>query len=179
MSKVPKFLLLAVTFLFFSFQTNAQFKLPKVLAFGNLTYANPGGDFSNAYKNGMGFEVGAGIGLGKTLLIASAGSMKYTAADNLTGVNALLGNLTVTPVKLGIRRYLLLGLFVNAEAGMAFQNYDKSSATGSSFLYEVGAGFKLLGFIELGAAYTGWQQPAGTSASANALLLKAGISIKL
>ncbi len=172
MSKVPNFLLIALTFLFFSLQTNAQFKLPKVLAFGNFTYANPGGDFSNAYKNGMGFEVGAGLGFGKTLITASTGSMKYKAENSNS-----LGDLKVTPVKVGIRRYLLLGLFINGDVGLAIQSYDKSSATSNNFLYEVGAGMKLFGLLEVGAAYTGWQQP--NNSSTNALLLKAGVAIKL
>ena len=33
MTKLPKFLMLAVTFLFFSVHSQAQFKLPKVLIF--------------------------------------------------------------------------------------------------------------------------------------------------
>jgi hypothetical protein len=71
----------------------------------------------------------------------------------------------------------LLGLFINGNVGMAIQSYEKNSATASNFIYEVGAGMKLLGLIEIGAAYTGWQTPASTNA--NALLLKAGLSIKL
>ncbi|HEX7692658.1 MAG TPA: hypothetical protein VF408_09720, partial [Sediminibacterium sp.] len=39
-------------------------QLPKVLAFGNVTYANPIGDFKNVSNNGVGYELGAGVGLG-------------------------------------------------------------------------------------------------------------------
>ena len=172
MTKLPKFLMLAVTFLFFSVHSQAQFKLPKVLIFGNATYASPSGDLKNSYDNGLGFEVGGGIGLGKTLITASTGSIKYKAASG----NAL-GDLKVTPIKVGLRQYLLLGLFINGNVGMAVQSYEKNSATASNFIYEVGAGMKLLGLIEIGAAYTGWQTPLSTNA--NALLLKAGLSIKL
>jgi len=172
MTKVPKFLLFAVTFLFFSVCSKAQFKLPKVLAFGNFTYANPAGDFKNNYNNGTGFEIGGGLGFGKTLITASTGSIKYQAVSS----NAL-GDLKVTPIKVGIRQYLLLGLFINGDVGYAIQSYSNNSATASNFLYEIGGGVKLLGLIELGVAYTGWQTPASTNA--NALLLKAGLAIKL
>ena len=172
MTKLPKFLVLAVTFLFFSLCSSAQFKLPKVLAFGNFTYANPTGDFKNNYNNGTGFEIGAGLGFGKTLITASTGSMKYQAVSS----NAL-GDLKVTPIKAGIRQYLLLGLFINGDVGYAIQSYSKSSNTSNNFLYEIGAGIKFLGVIELGVAYTGWQTPASTNA--NALLFKGGLAIKL
>ncbi len=172
MTKVPKFLLFAVTFLFFSVSGMAQFKLPKVLAFGNFTYANPTGDLKNNYNNGTGFEIGAGLGFGKTLLTASTGSMKYQSV----AINAL-GDLKVTPIKVGIRQYLLLGLFLNGDVGYAIQSYSKSSTTASNFLYEVGGGIKFLGIIELGVAYTGWQTPASTNAGA--ILFKGGLAIKL
>ena len=172
MNKVIKFLLVGMTFCFFSLYTSAQFKLPKVLAFGNFTYANPNGDFKNLYNHGAGFEIGGGLGFGKTLITASTGSIKYSAVST----NAL-GDLQVTPIKVGIRQYLLLGLFVNGNAGMAIQSYQNNSSTASNFIYEVGAGMKFLGLIEVGVAYTGWQTPYSTNA--NALLLKAGVAIKL
>ncbi|MBS1626461.1 MAG: hypothetical protein JSR09_03710 [Bacteroidetes bacterium] len=177
MYKVTNFLMFTIVTLFFSVSAKAQIvKLPKALLFGNFTYTNPQGDFANSVNNGTGFEVGGGLGLGKTLLYASTGYIKYSGNSD---------NLKVVPLKVGIRRYLLMGLFLNGAIGVATQSYDNRSVTNSSFLYEVGAGIKLLGIIELGAAYTGWQTqtlliPSGTqSKPANALLLKAGVAIKL
>ena len=172
MYKITNFLTLTIVVLFFSVSSNAQIvKLPKALLFGNFTYANPQGDFANSYSNGTGFEVGGGLGLGKTLLYASTGYMKYSGNGD---------NLKVVPFKVGIRRYLLLGLFLNGAIGVASQSYDKSSTTGSSFLYEVGAGIKLLGIVELGAAYTSYQLANSAPAvNANQILLKAGVAIKL
>ncbi len=159
-------------------------KLPKVLAFANFTYANPSNTaFKNVSNNGYGFEAGAGLGFGKTLIIASLGQMSYNIpnASTVSGVafTSSSSKLKVTPLKVGIRRYLIAGLFLNGNLGVAMQKYDNSTTTGSTFLYEAGAGFKL-GFFELGAAYTGFNL-AGTSPtiSANALLLKAGLAIKL
>ncbi|NCI47000.1 hypothetical protein [Sediminibacterium soli] len=146
-------------------RVNAQ--LPKVLAFGNITYASPVGEFKNIANNGIGYEIGAGLGLGKTMLMASSGNIRYTLPN--------LGHLSVTPWKFGVRQYLLLGLFLNGNVGVARLNYDYNSLPDeqkSNFLYEVGAGYKL-GFFELGAAYTGFGE------NRNALLLKGGLAIKL
>jgi hypothetical protein len=144
-------------------------KLPKVLAFGNVTYANPTGGFKNISNNGFGYEIGAGLGLGKTLFMASVGNIKYNMPNS--------GHISVTPWKFGVRRYLLLGLFVNGNIGFAKQKYVYDDgitqiSDDNDFLYEVGAGYKL-GFVELGAAYTGFGE------NRSALLLKAGLAIKL
>jgi hypothetical protein len=159
-------------------------KLPKVLAFANFTYANPSNtSFKNISNNGVGFEAGAGIGMGKTLIIASLGQMSYNIPNTATvpgiAFTSTSSHLKVTPLKIGVRRYLVAGLFLNGNLGVAMQKYDNSTVTGSNFLYEAGAGWKL-GFLELGAAYTGFNL-AGTSptVTANALLLKAGLAIKL
>ncbi|MBA4196429.1 MAG: hypothetical protein C0459_02640 [Chitinophaga sp.] len=175
MLKVTNFLALSVITLLFSVSTNAQIiKLPKVLAFGNFTYANPQGDFSKSVNGGTGFEVGGGIGLGKNLLYASTGYINYPFSSTSYKYK-------VVPFKVGIRHYLLLGLFVNGAVGVASQNSDASGASsGSSFLYEVGAGFKFLGVVEIGAAYTGYQVAnSSPSINANSILLKAGLAFKL
>ncbi len=166
-------------------KTSAQLpKLPKVLVFGNVTYGSPSNtDFKRISDRGIGFEAGGGIGLGKTILVASFGQMNYNIPSTATvegvGFSSQSSHLKVTPLKVGIRRYLIAGLFLNGNLGVAIQKYDNSTASGSTFLYEAGAGFKL-GFFELGAAYTGYNL-AGTSRpiSANSLLLKAGLAIKL
>jgi len=150
--------------------------LPKVLVFGNFTYANPtGSTFSNGYNYGGGFEIGGGIGFKKTIVYVASGNMKYNSHGN--DANAVAnGNVSVTPLKLGVRRYIFRSLFVNAAAGMAVQSYEKNNTTGTNFLYEAGAGIKLL-FLEFGAAYSGWQQP--NSVSSGAFLFKAGFSFKI
>lgn len=145
-------------------------KLPKVLAFGNVTYASPVGGFKDISNYGIGYEIGAGLGLGKTLLMASAGQVRYN--DRFAD-----GHIVITPWKFGVRRYLLLGLFLNGNIGFAkhkyvYDDYVFRGENKSYFLYEVGAGYKL-GFVELGAAYTGFGNDM------NALLLKAGLAIKL
>jgi hypothetical protein len=145
-------------------------KLPKVLAFGNVTYANPTGEFKNISNYGYGYEIGAGLGLGKTLLMASVGNIRYNDANSD-------GTISITPWKFGVRRYLLLGLFLNGNVGFAKHKYDYDNLYNygepkSYFLYELGAGYKL-GFVELGAAYTGFGNDM------NALLFKAGLAIKL
>lgn len=156
-------------------------KLPKVLAFGHLVYGNPSGDFKNISNNGLGFEVGAGLGLGKTIITGSIGQMRYNIPNGITVngniISAASDHLKVTPIKAGIRKYLIAGLFLSGELGVAVQKYDKYTASGSEFLYEVGAGFKF-GFLEVGAGYTGFKM-TGTSMNASALLLKGGLAIKI
>lgn len=188
--KIIQFSLLFIAMVGCTLRSVAQLpgipKLPKVLAFANFTYANPANaDFKQISNNGVGFEAGAGLGLGKTLLTASFGSISYNIPNTTATVPGIAftsssSHLKVTPLKLGIRRYLIAGLFLNANMGVAVQKYDNSSSSGgSTFLYEGGGGLKL-GFLELGAAYTGFNL-AGTSrpVTANAWLLKAGLAIKL
>jgi len=149
-------------------KTHAQ--LPKALVFANFTYANPSNtNFKNISNYGAGFELGGGIGFGKTILMGSAGQMRYNVPS--------AGHIDVTPLKIGIRRYILLGLFVNANIGMAMQKYDVLNEKKDSFLYEAGAGFKL-GFFEVGAAYTSYPL-VGSSGNAGSVLVKAGLAIKI
>ncbi len=174
MTNLSKILLLTLTFIFFSVSSNAQFKLPKVLAFGNYTYSIPNGNFGTYYKtyyNGNGFEIGGGIGLGKNLLYASAGYISYGSKG--------AGNYNVIPVKIGLRRYLLRGLFLNGAVGLANQSYSYNSTSKSSLIYEVGAGFKIFHLIEIGGAYTGWNNAISYNFPMNAFSLKAGVAFKL
>lgn len=150
--------------------TKTQAQLPKALVFGNFTYANPSNtNFKNISNYGAGFELGGGIGFGKTILMGSAGQMRYNVPS--------AGHIDVTPLKIGIRRYILLGLFVNGNIGMAIQKYDVLNEKKNSFLYEAGAGFKF-GFFEVGAAYTSYPL-VGSSGNAGSVLLKAGLAIKI
>lgn len=171
MRKIIHFsILLVAANLFF---TSVSAQLPKVLAFGNFTYANPtSSDLKMVSNYGIGYEIGGGLGLGKTLLMASVGSMRYHVTNKTVGgVTYFSDNhFTVTPIKFGIRRYLLLGLFLNGNLGLAI-NESKSN-----FLYEAGAGYKL-GFFEIGAAYTGYK--LNNNLNAGSLLMKAGLAIKL
>jgi len=172
MRKIIQFLLLSAMMHVFANKLCAQ-SLPKVLAFGNFTYANPyNTDFKNHYNNGVGFEVGAGIGFKKTIFIGSLGYMNYTGSGNTS-------NLKVMPVKVGVREYLIGKLFVNGNIGLAIQSSDNiSGSSANTFLYEVGAGVKVIKILELGLAYTGWKQ-ANTSSAANSVLFKVGFSIKI
>jgi hypothetical protein len=177
---IQVFVLVFISILTFN-KSYAQ--IPKVLAFGNFTYAVPTNtEFKNISNYGTGYEIGAGFGFGKTMFIASLGQMIYNIPNNglllPLGATGQPDKFKVTPIKVGFRRYLLFGLFLNGNIGMAIQKYDKYTATGNSFLYELGAGCKL-SIFEFGAAYTGYQMAGTEAPNANSLLLKAGIAIKL
>ncbi len=172
-------LFIATMVLVFVSVISASAQVPKALVYGNFTIAVPqGDDFTKAYGQGAGGEIGGGIGFGKTMLIGSLGYINYAAAN--ANVN-ILGDLKVIPIKVGIRRYLVGKLFVNGQIGAAVESYTKSSATGTKFLYEVGAGVKIIHLIEVGLAYTGY--PAAAAApydiKYNSLLFKVGFSVKL
>ncbi|NCI51122.1 hypothetical protein GWC95_14410 [Sediminibacterium roseum] len=151
------------------FFTAVSAQLPKALAFGNFTYANTGGDFKNYSNYGIGYEIGGGVGLGKTMIMGSVGSIRYNIPGSTTGSLAGKGHVNVTPIKVGIRQYLLLGLFLNGNLGLATGGGE------SPVLYELGAGAKL-GFFEIGAAYSGYKVYGYTN---NAVLFKGGIAIKI
>jgi hypothetical protein len=148
-------------------------QLPKVLAFGNFTYGSPSStDFKNISNYGTGYELGAGFGFGKTMLIGSIGQINYHLPQQSIGGVILFEkeDYKITPIKVGLRRYLLLGLFLNGNLGIAISNSK------SHFLYEAGAGYKL-GFFEIGAAYTSYKLSSNLNTSA--FLFKAGLAIKL
>jgi hypothetical protein len=151
-------------------------KLPKVLVFANGQYASPvNDDFKKFCNYGYGFEVGAGIGLGKTILIASTGQLIYNFPERTVNGFVVSGHETFkfTPLKFGMRQYLIAGLFLTGQLGVAMRSNNSSQ-----FLYEGGAGFKL-GFFEVAAAYTGHKFGDGNIFNANSLLLKAGLALKL
>jgi hypothetical protein len=153
---------------------NAQ--APKALVYGNFTAASPQGtDFTKNFANGSGFEIGGGFGIGKTMIIGSAGYTNYLAATSTT----TYGDLSVIPIKVGVRRYLVGKLFVNGQIGTAIESYSKGGASGSKFLYEVGAGVKIIHLIEVGAAYTSYQSAVTPTINYNSLLFKVGFSVKL
>ena len=162
-----------ITIITIVFVANAQ--APKGLVYGNFTIGTPQGtDFTKAYNVGNGVEIGGGIGIGKTMIIGSTGYIQYQAQSINT-----LGDLKVIPIKVGIRQYIVGKLFVNGQVGAAIESYGKSSATGTKFLYEVGAGVKILHLVELGIGYTGYQSAAVPTINYNTLLFKVGFSIKL
>ena len=179
MIKSVKILALTTLFVASKLAANAQLPIglpvPKVLAFANGTYALPQStNFTSSYDNGLGFEVGAGFGIGKSMIIASIGDVTYKSKTSK-------GNdLQVVPIKLGLRRYLMFGIFVNGNVGIAKET--QGASTNSAFLYEAGAGIKFLKVIEVGAAYTGYSTANLGELKVNTLqsiLFKAGVAIKL
>lgn len=152
---------------------NAQ--APKALVYGNFTFTSPlGTDFTKSFAKGSGFEIGGGYAIGKTVIIGSTGYVNYLAATNTT----TYGDLNVIPIKFGVRRYLVGKLFVNGQIGTAIESYSKGNVSGSNFLYEVGAGVKIIRLIEVGAAYTSYQSAATPTINYNSLLFKVGFSVK-
>lgn len=149
-------------------------KRPRALAFGNIAYASPSGNGLDAnYRGGVAVELGGGLGLGKTIFTSSVGYQLYSSRPGVT-----VGNLQVIPLKFGVRRYLLGSIFLQAHGGIASQRYAKSGTTGSSFIYELGGGLKLLKMLEIQLTTNSWKQPASFNRS-NAWLLKAGWSLRL
>ena len=173
MYKLSKYLVVCLVILFAASNSSAQFKLPHFQIVGMGVYSTPTGNaFKDGFKNGLGIEAGAGIGLGSTMLMGTIGYQSY--GNNILNPS---GNLKVTSFKAGLRQYLFLGhLFLLGNVGTAIQSYSSDPATGSKFVYEYGAGFRLLG-IELQATQTHWDQPLPIPS--NAFNVKLGFSFKL
>lgn len=163
--KLPKIVLLFF-FLSLFINTNAQ---RLFFVFGHAEYASAQGDLKDANDQGIGGEVGVGIGMSKTFFTGTLGSTWFKAVNNNP-----LGSLRYTPVKVGIRRYIFRkNLFIKADAGLANMKYSKVGEGDSKFTYTAGAGFKFTGF-EVIADYTGVNGGYGSWLS-----VKAGFTIGL
>lgn len=175
MRKISKLSLFVIIMLVFCVSSQAQLlKRPRALAFGNIAYASPAGSGLDAnYKAGVAAEFGGGLGLGKTIFTGSVG---YQLFSSRPGVSA--GNLRIIPLKFGVRRYLLGSIFLQAHGGLATQSYAHSGTKGSSFVYELGGGLKLLKLLEIQLTTNSWKQPV-SAARSNAWFLKAGWSLRL
>jgi hypothetical protein len=173
MNKLSKYLLVCIVILFAATNSSAQFKLPHLQIVGMGVYSTPTGNaFKDGFKSGLGVEAGAGIGLGSTMLMGTAGYQTYGSNTANTS-----GTLKVTSFKAGLRQYIFLGrLFLLGNLGTAIQSYASNSATGSKFIYEYGAGVRLFG-LELQATQTHWDQPLPITS--NAFNVKLGFSFKL
>lgn len=154
---------------------NAQFKLPKALVAAHIIYAGPvSTNFSNDYTFGLGGEVEAGAGLGKTMLTGIVGYISYSPNGSVARLNA-------TSIKIGIRQYLVAGFFLNVNGGNAVLKYNGTDGSTSKFVMEGGAGFKLLGF-EVLANYGGFTTPVrlpNGSYFAGSFIVKAGFALKI
>jgi hypothetical protein len=128
--------------------------------FAHGQYATPvQTSFKNDYNFGLGAEGGAGIAVGKKTFLT--GTVGYTFFDAKSGKG---GNITLIPMKLGVRKYFLPTnlLYVHADAGVASIKDKTINSTYSRFTADVGAGVKL-GAIEMGLAFDGFsrKEPSG------------------
>jgi len=144
-----------------------------VFLFGHGVYSVPAGtNFKNAYRFGLGGEVGVGVGLlGKTFITGAVG---YT--DFVHSSSSEMGNLQYTPVKVGIRHYLLARvLFVHGDLGPGFFKQNKVDNKFTKFTGDIGVGVKLAG-LEVSADYDGI---LGSNPSGSWFALKAGFNFGL
>ncbi len=166
--------ILAFVFLLIAQTSFAQFKLPHMQLILNANYATPtSSSFSDFNNGGLGIEAGAGLGLGSTMFMATAGYQRFGAS-----VSNPAGSLNIATLKGGIRQYFLLGrLFVLGNVGTALQSYSTSGVKGDNLMYEYGGGVRLLG-LEVQLTQSHWQQPINVAAS-SAFNVKVGFSFKL
>ena len=78
MHKYSKFLIPFALILLASLNSLAQFKLPHAQIFADINYATPSSSAFKDFNNGgIGAEAGAGVGLGSTMLLATAGYQTF------------------------------------------------------------------------------------------------------
>lgn len=144
---------------------------PGVILGGYLIYARPKGDFAKTYNFGGGGEVFGGVGLGKTFIIATAGFSQFKA-----GSGNHLGALNYTPVKIGVRRFILGKiLFINADLGRATVKNKTFNET--RFTRGFGFGAKLLG-LQAAIYYDGWKNK-NAGVFSNSVNIKVGWGLSL
>jgi hypothetical protein len=131
-------LLLAIATFLFAYQSPAQ-KL--FFLFGHAEYASPVGKLRESNNSGFGLEAGAGIGMKKTFITGTTG-MTWLVVNRRGTVSQ--GGLRYTPLKLGIRRYMLLkNLFIKGEAGFATMKVIDTDNKTTKLTSSFGAGVKL------------------------------------
>lgn len=139
----------------------------------NLLYAKPMGSFGDAYQPGYGAEAVAGLGWGKTWIVATVGHNEFKADEGNPA-----GKLVYNPYKLGLRRYLLLNrLFINADAGIGYLKNKGLDNKEKRFIGGAGIGARLLGF-EAGIYYDNIKVEDKTDFDSN-IQFKLGWGIKL
>jgi hypothetical protein len=136
-------------------------------------YVSPRGNYANDFKAGPGGEILAGIGLGKTFVVGTAG-YAYLFDTKSNGE----GNLIYKPIKIGVRHYLLAKrLFVNADVGRATIKGGNKATEETRFIRGYGAGLRLLG-IEAGLYFDDWKRE-GSLGFNNTVQYKLGYNITL
>ncbi len=145
---------------------------PGLIVGGNLMYAKPSSDFSNTHSYGIGAEAYGGLGWGKTFVTATAGIGSFKSSTPEAG------NITYTPLKVGVRRFLLGKLiFANTDIGIAFLKDKQTGANKTRFTRGVGAGVRFMG-LEGSLYYDGWKS-INQSGYSNSLNFKLGMSFAL
>jgi hypothetical protein len=134
-------LLLAIAIFFFAPASQAQ---RLFVVFGHAEYASPVGKLRESNNSGFGLEVGAGIGMKKTFITGTTG-MTWLVVNRRGTISQ--GGLRYTPVKLGIRRYILLkNLFIKGEAGLATMKIIDTDNKATKFTSSFGTGIKFTRF---------------------------------
>ncbi|TAE16109.1 MAG: hypothetical protein EAY72_04760 [Bacteroidetes bacterium] len=138
--------------------------------FGNAQYGNPTGNASGIYKNSIGANAGAGVGLlGKTFFQATVGYNRLNGEGNVPNAN-------VTKIMGGIRQFIFLRkIFIQGNVGNASINSNGNSA--SRLALDAGVGAKLLG-IEGSLNYEHFGQK-DNSPSFGFITLRAGFNLGL
>ncbi|HRI20211.1 MAG TPA: hypothetical protein PLA68_04635 [Panacibacter sp.] len=169
-SKKAIIILISVATVALNNTVNAQ-KL--VFIFGHGLYASPlDQTFKDGYNKGLGVEGGAGIGWNKTFIMGTSGYSSFSSASGNGD-----GNITIIPLKAGIRQYLIGKLlYLHGDLGLASVKSKISSAQ-SKFSADFGAGVKFGGF-ELQLDYDGFSK-SEPSGYASFIGLKAGFAIGL
>jgi hypothetical protein len=128
-----------------------------ILLFGHGIYATPTDkNFKRGYNNGLGVEVGGGIGWNKTFIVGTIGYTHFfKEGDNSAG------DAGIVPFKVGLRQYIFSKLiYIHADVGA--DKIKNKISSDSRFSADIGAGIRL-GLFELQLDYDGYARddPSG------------------
>jgi len=119
------------------FFVRGQYSLPR----------NP--NLANTYTHAFGGEAGAGLGFDDTFFQLTIGYNKFKAKESVT-----TGPLTLIPVRVGIRQYILPNIvYLHAGGGLSWIK-NQTIPTETSFTVSTGVGVQI-SMLEIEGAYEG------------------------
>ncbi len=173
---MKQFFLFSLLLIFFS-PSLVKAQKGKTLFGGNLIIGTPVGDFRNGYRSVLGVEGLAGFAVASNVYVTGTiGYQSFAADPAYPEIYYNYGNITMIPLKAGVRFYPVQQFFVTGNLGTGLVKDAELLARESRFIYDVGAGLhisKLQASIHYDAI-----KRVNSPGSSNSIVVKVGIGIR-